>query len=368
MLVAMAVMPCLGFADQIPDRVVRRACKADVESFCPNMKDPVKIMECLQDHEKQLSADCASGLHDCPMYNCIDDIKKFCPDANGTKETLVCLWKHRAELSDKCWNQSIGQTKIGHLPETHACRADEQEYCSKEDSLLGTMNCLRQPKLKRALSAPCSRIVENCRLFACVPEAQRMCPDITTMRDLKGCITQHNLQCAPQVNPGQTQAESKSQFFACEQESQQYCADVPPESMYECLHDREDSISKQCKKSLKDSLEHRCKQERISFCTDKSGQDLKACLYQVKSVSMKCQRALAMANVAPSEIHENQFSTEMEPTHEVSGFNILLTCLATVSFLVMLLGLAFVVRKSRSASLSLDSLPSATTSTEYVRI
>lgn len=147
-LLVVFVASGLAIPEKAPfSKAVRHVCRDDVQKFCPNMNDPVNILACLQSHEQELSTGwmhghvvlrslttlplaCGSGLRHCPMYNCLDDIKQFCPDSKGTKGTLLCLWEHRSELSDKCWNQSIGSTRLGFLPESHVCKVDEHKFCS----------------------------------------------------------------------------------------------------------------------------------------------------------------------------------------------------------------------------------------------
>lgn len=142
----------------------------------------------------------------------------------------------------------------------------------QETSLLNTMSCLRQPSIQPNLSPPCSRAVDNSRLFACVPEAQQACPDITSLNDMKGCIMQHNLKCSTTIESGDVPENSSSLYPMCSVEIESLCRDASQEGLYDCLHDHEDSVSKQCKKSLKMSVEHRCKDERISLCLNHFGQ------------------------------------------------------------------------------------------------
>lgn len=86
------------------------ACGADVEKYCKDV--PVgggRRYRCLKEHEKELSEPCrkhiadvkgrARGIHEA----CWDDVGRLCSDVRrGGGRILQCLKDHESELSDPC--------------------------------------------------------------------------------------------------------------------------------------------------------------------------------------------------------------------------------------------------------------------------
>jgi hypothetical protein len=125
LIIAAAGLLCFGLmfaadvfaADQNP-------CAADIANFCKDVKqDRRAIMNCLEQHESQLSDACRAYeakmektrvesreaiMHQMRIRQaCQDDTAKFCKDAGTAQGGLLkCLEGHENELSPSC-NESI---------------------------------------------------------------------------------------------------------------------------------------------------------------------------------------------------------------------------------------------------------------------
>lgn len=108
-------------ADQNP-------CSKDVAKFCGNIAAPgpagmIAVMDCLEEHEKELSAACRdfeAGMGGSRVekseavrakrqfrQNCMSDMARFCQNAGPMQGGMMkCLSEHENELSAPC-NQSI---------------------------------------------------------------------------------------------------------------------------------------------------------------------------------------------------------------------------------------------------------------------
>jgi hypothetical protein len=106
------------------------ACNADIEKFCANVeKGQGRIMKCLQEHSKDLSADCKKAMESRgkaarerrakrtqPAERrakrqagsktpgvCDADINKYCQATKGKPDELTaCMRKHKADFSAEC--------------------------------------------------------------------------------------------------------------------------------------------------------------------------------------------------------------------------------------------------------------------------
>lgn len=106
-------------------------CSEDVAQFCPNIvpgpAGMITLMDCLEKHEKELSAACRdfeAGMGGTRMERseamrekrefrerCIGDMARFCQNANPMHGGMMnCLDGHAAELSEPC-RQSIKAMK-----------------------------------------------------------------------------------------------------------------------------------------------------------------------------------------------------------------------------------------------------------------
>jgi hypothetical protein len=85
-------------------------CASDIQKFCANV--PIgggRIQKCLEEHEKELSPECASqhGNLEKDMgamaATCRYDISRFCWDVSpGQGRIARCLEAHRSDLSPSC--------------------------------------------------------------------------------------------------------------------------------------------------------------------------------------------------------------------------------------------------------------------------
>ena len=85
-------------------------CAADIEKFCS--KVPIgggRIQACLQEHEKELSPECAARHENLEkemgalVATCRYDISRFCDDVSpGQGRIARCLEQHRSDLSPAC--------------------------------------------------------------------------------------------------------------------------------------------------------------------------------------------------------------------------------------------------------------------------
>jgi len=109
LLFALVAVPLIGVATARA-QAGADACGADVEKYCKDV--PVgggRRYRCLKEHEKDLSEPCrkhiaevkgrARGIHEA----CWDDVSRLCGDVRrGGGRILQCLKDHESELSDPC--------------------------------------------------------------------------------------------------------------------------------------------------------------------------------------------------------------------------------------------------------------------------
>ena len=85
-------------------------CKADRMKHCSHtMGDHGKMLQCMNEHEKDLSAECREHKNamNADMKSahaaCMQDINKFCNDVKpGQGRMRDCLKKHQSEISSTC--------------------------------------------------------------------------------------------------------------------------------------------------------------------------------------------------------------------------------------------------------------------------
>ena len=83
-----------------------RPCAADMQKVCPDVKpdDRAGMLQCLKDHEADLSDACKQRLQTFAHEPCAEDVEKLCTDSEiGSKlKMLHCLKEHETDLSDGC--------------------------------------------------------------------------------------------------------------------------------------------------------------------------------------------------------------------------------------------------------------------------
>ena len=85
-------------------------CKGDIEKFCKDVKQGGgRIIKCLKEHESQLSAECKARGEEMKEkmkeahQACKADIDKFCKDVKpGEGRIIKCMQEHEKDLSADC--------------------------------------------------------------------------------------------------------------------------------------------------------------------------------------------------------------------------------------------------------------------------
>jgi hypothetical protein len=98
----------------------KNACSGDIAKFCQNIEPGmIAIMDCLEKHEKELSAACREveatmgggkverreQVRENIKFRqaCLNDMAKFCNDASPTQGGMLkCLNDHEKEISASC--------------------------------------------------------------------------------------------------------------------------------------------------------------------------------------------------------------------------------------------------------------------------
>jgi Cysteine rich repeat len=87
-----------------------KACKADREKFCPDMKPgDGKLGACLKQHEAEFSPECQAARKEAQearkniRMSCKAETDKLCADAHKDRGGVVkCLESHASELGQPC--------------------------------------------------------------------------------------------------------------------------------------------------------------------------------------------------------------------------------------------------------------------------
>ncbi len=85
-------------------------CKDDIEKFCKDVKPGQgRMLECMREHENRLSQSCKDHIAEAGekalgfAKACKGDINKFCQDIKpGRGRIINCLRQHESELSVDC--------------------------------------------------------------------------------------------------------------------------------------------------------------------------------------------------------------------------------------------------------------------------
>lgn len=86
------------------------ACRADAQKFCPQTKGGEQVMDCLLDHQQDISDACYDRLKarleaKRGFQACKQDAEKFCQGVQqGGGRIIRCLMDHQQDISDDCYN------------------------------------------------------------------------------------------------------------------------------------------------------------------------------------------------------------------------------------------------------------------------
>ena len=102
LLTATLAFPVLAWPAFAQDR----PCAADVQRLCTSIAsdDRSGMIQCLKDHETELSDACKARMQTFAHEPCAQDALTFCKDVEpGNKSQMVhCLRGHETELTDAC--------------------------------------------------------------------------------------------------------------------------------------------------------------------------------------------------------------------------------------------------------------------------
>jgi hypothetical protein len=89
-----------------------QACQADAQRLCPNTKPGAERSKCMREHKDQVSPECqeffakamdSSAEVRATMRACHADTQKLCKNVKpGEGRIIECLRQHQAELSPDC--------------------------------------------------------------------------------------------------------------------------------------------------------------------------------------------------------------------------------------------------------------------------
>ena len=84
------------------------ACQADLEKLCPDVEAGRVRVECLWNHQDDLSSECRALIEEkregarAHEGSCREEMRALCPDASGRDEMRQCMSEKREELSEEC--------------------------------------------------------------------------------------------------------------------------------------------------------------------------------------------------------------------------------------------------------------------------
>jgi hypothetical protein len=84
-----------------PEQAWRQPCGADIEKLCKDADKNNKTVECLAEHEKDLSDSCTTGFMNRYRVSqiCKADFERLCKDVHPLGP---CVKEHDAQLSKEC--------------------------------------------------------------------------------------------------------------------------------------------------------------------------------------------------------------------------------------------------------------------------
>jgi hypothetical protein len=158
---------CAANIERMQSRLaaIESACQADIQSLCPGAQAPPEIHQCLRDNHSQLSAACQAALprrhhpRRGPLAGaCRADVQTLCPDAKTPWDIHKCLNDHQGQLSAAC--SAKLQEVQRRLDAVHAaCQADVQTLCPNAATPRDIGQCLHENRDQ--LSETCSQALRR---------------------------------------------------------------------------------------------------------------------------------------------------------------------------------------------------------------
>jgi hypothetical protein len=122
--IAASILSFALIALGIPAYAQSKPCKADIEKFCAKVeKGEGRILKCLEEHSKELSAECKKAIETHPKARqakrtprakqqatrraeqaaCNGEVEKYCKATKGKPDELTaCLREHTKDFSPAC--------------------------------------------------------------------------------------------------------------------------------------------------------------------------------------------------------------------------------------------------------------------------
>jgi phytoene/squalene synthetase len=106
-----------GYAEDRPARRVADECKADIETYCTDVKPGRgRVISCLRAHSEKLAKSCAAAVQDVAeqaeamkaaisfvQTECREDLDRYCKTVTpGEGRLLKCLDENAAGVSERC--------------------------------------------------------------------------------------------------------------------------------------------------------------------------------------------------------------------------------------------------------------------------
>lgn len=136
-------------------------CFDDTEKFCPGTVNRGEIDACLEKKLPSLSKFCQGYIKRemaiAKKDPCYPQVKKFCRPGLSRAKHLECLDNHESELTSACKERHAKlKDKVKTIQET--CEPDRAKYCASEPHAKGKiLKCLRKNKAK--ISKACAALL-----------------------------------------------------------------------------------------------------------------------------------------------------------------------------------------------------------------
>lgn len=263
------------------DPALDDACKSDQANFCSNKRPgEAQMLECLKEHQKQLSSDCHRLIFNREKEEMFDNsidynlittckrmIKKYCVTVDSSR-VLDCLKLHRNEHMDPQCNKLVLKRMIEQNTDyrlnyrlKQACSHDISKFCTRvlEEHTKHNENeefegkiiaCLKQWYKKDRLSDSCkSEVIFIIReaaedyhlnillMKACATEIRTKCAEETHVEECLKSKFQNkeidNQECKLEVirliEEGKADIQSDPLLYrACFRDLKHYCSDLRP--------------------------------------------------------------------------------------------------------------------------------------------